>query len=457
MAPSSRVRGVVLTMSILVATPAAAQSTDTPPPPPAKPDAPPPPPAKPDAPPAPPPRPMHQQPHAGQSTPTPRRGPARPPRRGPRNAVPVRGVPIVSAPTFHRLPDDSTRISVEVDAAVDVGENHPQGRLVYRFKGAFVPERVNRMPLVTGWFPTPVERAYLVQQGPDVDLVIELHEATTPAMKITPTPRGIVLQVDFPKTRPIENNGEPSGDASRDRARRLRTGRTLGAGDSDAPPAPRSGNLVDPPPPPPGGSPDKPPPDEPARPVSRGPTPRERIIGFGTAIGGGVQTLTSVSSTGSTSTTNLGDVTGALMLPSLEVQVFLPREYSIDLSVPLTTMILVSAIAKGYYLSADLMFNINAGSGATRFLLGPGIGFTAAKFSAGTLSTPTMALVRVPGQIGVEWLNKKRNFGFKLMARPWLDIAPSATTNAVGGGVLGLIEFSGFVTRGSSRGSVSED
>jgi hypothetical protein len=442
-------RGAVLALSLAIAAPAAAQ----PPPPPAPPkaDAPP----KDATPPPPPPRPMSMQPGAGQS-PGPRRArgaPRRAPRRGRHGALPPRGVPIVSAPTFHRLPNDSTRIALEVDSKVEIVESHPRGRLVYRLKGAFVPERVNRLPLVTGWFSTPVSHAHVEQVGPDVDLVIELREATAPTYKVVETPRGIVLEVDFPRTSTREREPGPPGNESADRARRRRR---LGGKDDSRGQRSDHGYADNPPS---DSSADKPPPDEPERKNLKAPSHRHRVFGLGSAFGGGVQSVTSVSSTGSTSYG--GKITGAVLLPSLELQFFLPKEYSIDLSVPVTNMVLISAISKGYYISADLMFNVNAGSGSTRFVAGPGIGFTTAKFTIFTnlVGSPrtTVTTVRIPGQIGVEWLSKKRNFGFKLLARPWLDIAPSAATNNIGGGVLGVLDFMGYVTSGNDRGRVSEE
>ncbi|APR81068.1 Hypothetical protein A7982_06415 [Minicystis rosea] len=143
------------------------------------------------------------------------------------------GAAIVGAPTFHRLDDGSTRISVEVDRKTDVAESRAQGRLVYRIRAAFVAERVNRLPLVTGYFATPVDRAQLTQDGPDVDLVIDLREGTTPAHRVVETPRGIVLQVDFPRVASADKAFEAPKDSSRERARRRSSTQTLGGGNHD--------------------------------------------------------------------------------------------------------------------------------------------------------------------------------------------------------------------------------
>lgn len=236
MASPPRTRAAILASSLLLATPAAAQDPPAPPPPAPPADAP----AAPAAPAAPVARPLSQQPNAMQS-PGPKRGGKRPPppprhhkgKRG-RAALAPDGAPIVAAPTFHKLDDGSTRIAVEVGTKVDVGTNHPQGRLVFRLKNAFVLEPVNLLPVITTYFATPVDRAQLAQVGPDVDLVIDLREGTTPTHRVVETPRGIVLQVDFPRVARADNNGtELPGDSSGVRAKRRASGQSLGVDRGD--------------------------------------------------------------------------------------------------------------------------------------------------------------------------------------------------------------------------------
>ena len=113
--------------------------------------------------------------------------------------APPAGTPIASAPEFSRFEDGTSRIWVEVSRKVDVTESKPQGRLVYRLRGTAVVQRTNQLPLLTGFFSTPVERAQLVANGPDVDLVIDLREPSASAYHVIETPRGMVLRVDFPK------------------------------------------------------------------------------------------------------------------------------------------------------------------------------------------------------------------------------------------------------------------
>jgi len=229
MVSSSRARAAVIAAGILVATPAGAQSPDTPHPPPAGQAAP-----QDKAPPAPPVRPMSMQPGAmAQERPPPRRAPKRGPaphRKGKRgHAAPVfvEGMPVAGAPNFFRLDGGATRISLEVSSKVEVTESVAQGRLVYRLRGARVVERVNLLPILTGYFATPVERAQLVQDDHDVTLIIDLREATTPTHRVVETPRGIVLQVDFPHTTTGERRGDVQ-ESSRERAKRRTKTQSIG-------------------------------------------------------------------------------------------------------------------------------------------------------------------------------------------------------------------------------------
>jgi hypothetical protein len=247
MASSSRTRAAVIAGSLLIAAPSAAQTPAAPA------AAPPAAPAQPPAPPPPPPRPMSQQPMNLQSA-----GRAAPPQRAPRRGAPAwnkgkrgrvaaafDGLPLASAPSFLRLDDGVTRVELEVSARVDVAENKAQGRIVYRLRGAQVGERTNQLPLPTGFFSTPVDRMQLIQQGPDVDLVIDLREASEPVQRVVETPRGIVLQVDFPKSVGFDRRHDqpPAPDTtSRERARRRSSTQTLGGSGSNGQPPEDDGN-----------------------------------------------------------------------------------------------------------------------------------------------------------------------------------------------------------------------
>jgi hypothetical protein len=162
---------------------------------------------------------------------------------------------------------------------------------------------------------------------------------------------------------------------------------------------------------------------------------RHRVFGFGTAFGGGF----AAASTLSGSSTHV--VSPAFLLPTLELQAFLPREYSIDLVVPVASMILSSAVLGGTVVNMDAYFNANIGDGKMRCVIGPGIGF-----SYLDIHGQSAASVRFPAQLGFEALSKSRGFGFKLLARPWAEVASGSSASAVGGGLLGVLVFSGYAT-----------
>jgi hypothetical protein len=143
--------------------------------------------------------------------------PKKPRAQGP--AARLDGLPVVESPIFSRLDDGSTRVSVEVGSMVAITELQAEGRLVYRLQGARIAATTSRMPIVTAFFPTPVARAGLVQVERDVDLVIEFQQTTPVTHRVLETPRGIVLQIDFPKIAGATAVA-PQGDSSADRARR---------------------------------------------------------------------------------------------------------------------------------------------------------------------------------------------------------------------------------------------
>jgi hypothetical protein len=138
--------------------------------------------------------------------------------------------PIASSPSFRMLPGGVTRIFLEVSRKVDVSENKAKGRVVYHLKGAQVPTRTSRLPLLTGFFITPVDRVELTEQGDGVDLAIDLHEALDPRFEVIETPRGMVLHVDFPRGSESPPDAS-SGNAapSKKRGTATRTIETKGA------------------------------------------------------------------------------------------------------------------------------------------------------------------------------------------------------------------------------------
>jgi hypothetical protein len=153
---------------------------------------------------------------------------------------------------------------------------------------------------------------------------------------------------------------------------------------------------------------------------------RERSFGFGTAFGGGASG-------------GAGAWGPALLLPTAELQVFMPGEFSIDVSVPVLNMALGSTLIGGTLVGGDLYFSLSAGEGQTRLIAGTGVGFAYVSIGQDAVTS-----VKIPLQLGFEVLSKRRTFGFKLLARPWLEFANDGATTQTGGGFLAALAFSGY-------------
>lgn len=113
--------------------------------------------------------------------------------------------PVANYPGFQMLDGGGSRVLLEIDRHVDVSESKSQGRLVYHMRGVQAPTRTNRLPLLTGFFATPVSRIQVVEdeKGGDVDLVIELRQASESTFHARDTDNGMVIQVDFPKVESV--------------------------------------------------------------------------------------------------------------------------------------------------------------------------------------------------------------------------------------------------------------
>jgi hypothetical protein len=106
-------------------------------------------------------------------------------------------------------------VFVTLSKKVAVTETKAEGKLTYKIQGVQVPTRTNRLPLLTGFFATPVSRAELAPHDADVDLVIEVKDATGVQYRVVESDRGAELQVDFPKvaTDPADK-AAPSDDTA---------------------------------------------------------------------------------------------------------------------------------------------------------------------------------------------------------------------------------------------------
>lgn len=132
-------------------------------------------------------------------------------------------VATVTLPGFSMFEDGTSRVFIEVSADVPVSESKNQLMLAYRFAGVTVPERVNRLPIPTTHFKTPVALVQVIQVDGAAELRITLRQDTEPKTRLKRTSGGTVLSVDFPQWRDGQVGKATSGqvdDSNRTPAQR---------------------------------------------------------------------------------------------------------------------------------------------------------------------------------------------------------------------------------------------
>lgn len=135
-----------------------------------------------------------------------------------------------------------------------------------------------------------------------------------------------------------------------------------------------------------------------------------------------------------------------LNLPSLEAHIFIPRGWSIDLSLAVADTILIGAILHAYYTEFGAYFSFYFGRRRVKAIVSPGIGFDL----LGASGILGFAL-NIPFRVGVEFLSMSRRFGFRLLARPFFTVAHASVDDesgtGVGGGALLELGFSFYSVR----------
>ncbi len=111
------------------------------------------------------------------------------------------GPSVVNYPAFEVLRDGSSVISIQVRGPVQVSEQKAQGRIIYSLNGVAVPEKVNRLPMLTQHFPTQVTSITLEQgTGTGANLIIDLREPSTSTFKLTKNEAGTMLTIALPRS-----------------------------------------------------------------------------------------------------------------------------------------------------------------------------------------------------------------------------------------------------------------
>jgi hypothetical protein len=96
--------------------------------------------------------------------------------------------------------DGSSTIFVELTSSVAVDFSQKERTATYTLRGANVPLRNNRRPLLTREFDSAVMSARLVpdKKAKTTRLVVELREAVTPTHKMVARGQGFALEVKVP-------------------------------------------------------------------------------------------------------------------------------------------------------------------------------------------------------------------------------------------------------------------
>jgi hypothetical protein len=111
--------------------------------------------------------------------------------------------PQVTFTGFHVFDDGSSRIWVRLTKAVTVEEHATRGKVTFVLKGAQVPGRNNKNPLITSHFSSSVMSARLLANKHDTELVINLKRAVIPKHRVVARPDGTTsVQIDFPAPLP---------------------------------------------------------------------------------------------------------------------------------------------------------------------------------------------------------------------------------------------------------------
>ncbi len=164
-----------------------------------------------------------------------------------------------------------------------------------------------------------------------------------------------------------------------------------------------------------------------------------RTFGFGIGAGAGLQIF-------------LGGTSGIspsvpILLPAIELQ-FFPfrrRDWSLDVSIPLWNTIITAAKDDALFLQADTYLDFNVGKGNTRLVVGPGLG-VAYRDTGGT-STSISGSIRIPFEIGPEFLVSKKHVGIRILARPFSELVFAKRDGGLVNGIFAVLVVTGYTTR----------
>jgi hypothetical protein len=123
------------------------------------------------------------------------------------------GPSVVNYPSFEVLRDGTSVVSVQVRGPVQVTEQKAEGRIIYVLNGVAVPEKVNRLPMLTQHFPTQVTSITVEQTtGAGANVVIDLREPSTSTFKLVKNEAGTMITIALPRSAKYgstDRSGDP--------------------------------------------------------------------------------------------------------------------------------------------------------------------------------------------------------------------------------------------------------
>jgi len=165
----------------------------------------------------------------------------------------------------------------------------------------------------------------------------------------------------------------------------------------------------------------------------------ERRYGIGMTVGGGygVGMPTGFLAAGFR-TVEQGVRAPEVVLPILEFAAFNRTGSAFEVLVPVTDFSTSLPLNFRTLFYVDTFYAFNFGKGPARFIVGPGSGFA--------VGISGLAL-RFPAETGIELLTKSQAFGFKLLARPYVELLPTENEVGAGGGATFVIGLFGYPQR----------
>lgn len=143
-----------------------------------------------------------------------------------------------------------------------------------------------------------------------------------------------------------------------------------------------------------------------------------------------------------------------LLLPTLELKLFLSDQLSIDISAPVSNIAFSNALRDYFFVTGEAYLNFHASApSAMELFVAPGLGFSYAYDSyddetTGASISESAWAFHVPVRVGVEFNNARRNFSWFIAARPFFNLVHGHKGDIKPGG--GMMVEIGFMAYGVS-------